>query len=74
MKRTKILLRFVGVLAIAVALYNAVAIINFAAKHPGTQGPASNWIGVVIPLIAGIIMLVIPFQKKKIGGNDDRTR
>ncbi len=59
-------LGFVGVLAIAAALYNAVAIINFAAKYPEAQNQTVSWIGVVTPLVIGVTVMLWPLRQKKI--------
>jgi len=47
----KIFAGFVAVVAVAAALFNANAMLQFEAKFPGSHGPYFTWIGVIILLV-----------------------
>lgn len=49
----------VGMLMIGAGFYNLLSIVNFASLYPGAQEPGPTWVGVIAPLIIGVIILSI---------------
>ncbi len=48
-----------GMLFIGAGFYNLLMVSEFTSLHPSVQGSGPTWLGVIAPLIIGVIILAV---------------